>query len=68
MQRPIPERTLKADLALKGLTLKEAARRAGINYSVACSIINGKRIEPDRLRKLRSVISSARALTQAAPR
>lgn len=59
MAKPFHLRQLKAELALKELKLKDVAKKAGLNLSVACDLLNGKRVDEKRLSKLRSVISRA---------
>lgn len=57
---PLSLRRLKADMVLKHLSLSAVARSAKINPSVASDILNGRRNDPQRLSKLRSVISLAK--------
>ena len=65
MTKPLPLYRLKADTALRGLSLREAARAAGIPYTRASEIINGRRIDPIRLSKLIAVIRGAKPLATA---
>jgi len=52
-------RRLSGLIREKGLNLRSVARKAGVNYSVASSILNGRRVEPANLAKLERVILAA---------
>jgi hypothetical protein len=56
---PLHLRQLKAQMALKGLTLKEVVEAADVNYSIASAILNGIRVQEDILVKLAGVINKA---------
>ena len=65
MQQPQPHYRLKADMVLRGLSLQEVARAAGVPYSRASEILNGSRVDPIRLTKLRAVIRRAKVMAGA---
>jgi hypothetical protein len=46
-------------MVLKGLTLLEIAKKARVDYPRASEILNGHRIDPPRLAKLRKAIENA---------
>jgi hypothetical protein len=59
MPKPLPLRKLRAEMELKELSLTTVAKRARLNLSVACDLLNGKRVDEARLAKLRKVITEA---------
>lgn len=56
MPKRTPLYTLKAELVLRGLTLRQVAKRAGVPYTRASEILNGHRIDTERLSKLKTQI------------
>lgn len=62
MTNPQPHYRLKADMALRGLSLHQVARAAGVPYTRASEILNGRRVDPIRLSKLSAVIRRAKIM------
>lgn len=60
MAKPTPHYDLKADIARRGLTLRQVAIKARVPYTRASEILNGHRIDPVRLTKLIAAIRSFR--------
>ena len=56
---PLPIRKLRSQMELKALSLKRVADAADVNYSVASSILSGKRVDPTNLAKLSKAIKDA---------
>jgi hypothetical protein len=56
MTKPLKYRKLHADMKIKELTVSKVARRAGINLSIASQLLNGRLIDPLKLKKLIAVI------------
>jgi hypothetical protein len=57
--KPLHLRKLKADMALKDLTLTQVAKAAGVPLSMASEILNGIRNDPLRLNRLSAEIQRA---------
>jgi predicted transcriptional regulator len=57
---PLTLRRLKADMALKNLTLREVAALASVPYVTASNIINGRQIHATYLGRIARAISNAR--------
>lgn len=55
---PLRCRRLRAEMILKNLSLKHVARRARIHYSTASSVLNGKLVNEDQLKRLAEVVAS----------
>ncbi len=66
MSKPIPHRHLKAEMILRGLTLRQLSTLARVDYTRACEVLNGTRIAPATLEKLRRKIM-AQPLCQEVP-
>lgn len=66
MPKPLFLRQLKAEMALKDLTLRSVAKKAGVTYSTASELLNGTRIDPERLNKLSTTINRAPMPQEAA--
>ena len=54
---------LKSQMSLNRLSLGDVAKEAGVNYSVASAVLNGMRIQPEALARLKNAI---RTLTEVA--
>lgn len=59
MPKPLALRELKAQMELKELSLTEVAKRAKLNRSIASDLLNGRRVDPRRLRLIERVIERA---------
>lgn len=59
MQKPTPQRELKAKMALKDLSLRDVSRLSGVEYVRCSEILNGTRIDPTRLSKINEAIKKA---------
>jgi transcriptional regulator with XRE-family HTH domain len=57
MTAPLHLRKIKAEMALKGISLAELAEKAEVNYTVASSILSGRRVDPTGFEKLKATIS-----------
>lgn len=55
----IPLRQLKAQMALKDLTLKDVSRRSGVPYQQCSEILNGTRVHADKARRIKRAIETA---------
>ena len=56
---PLPIRELRAQMEIKGLTLREVATRADVKYTVCSSVLSGYITAPDLLERIRAAIESA---------
>lgn len=56
---PLHLRKLKSKMVLKGLSLQDVAKKASVDYATASQILNGRRVDPDRLQSLTAVIETA---------
>ncbi len=66
---PLHLRELRAEMAMKGLSVKEVAERTRhprIPYSTTSQVLNGRLISPERLKEIKRVIHSARAQQEVA--
>ena len=61
-------RELSASMVLKALSLREVAHIAGVNYTIASSLLSGRRVEPERLAKIKRAIDAAPMPQEAAAR
>lgn len=52
-------RQLRAEMALKDLSLRLVARDAGVNYGTASSVLSGRRVHPEELKRLSRAIRTA---------
>jgi len=66
MKQPIPHRRLKAEMILRGLSLRKVHKLAGVEYTRASEVLNGTRIDNAALQKLRKAIMAQPALEEAA--
>lgn len=57
--KAVPERKLKAQMALKDLSLHDVHRLSGVPYSDCSQILNGKKIHPEYLRRIKNAIAKA---------
>lgn len=62
---PLPLRELKAQMALKDLSLKEVAKKAKVHYPTASLILSGRLQDTQRLSALRKAIERAPMPTEA---
>lgn len=58
---PVPIRKLKAQMALKDLTLLKVSELSGVEYSVCSRILNGRVIHPEYLRRIKEAIQKSPA-------
>lgn len=57
---PPPEmRQLRAQMALKNITLKEVSRLSGVAYTVCSQVLSGYVGDPDKVAKVRAAIATA---------
>lgn len=49
-------RVLRADMAMRGLKTRDAARAARVNYTVAVNVLNGRTVNPNVLDALRAAV------------
>jgi hypothetical protein len=66
MAKPLRLRRLKADMALKELSTRAIARGTRIPYATVSQLLNGHRIDPQRLSKISSYIDRAPMPKEAA--
>lgn len=66
MKRPPSPIQLRAEMILRGLSLRAAASAAGVEYTRASQVLNGRRNDPQSLSKLRTAILSTPRLEVAA--
>lgn len=59
MTAPLALRKLKAQMVLKDLPLRDVATKAGVGYTRASELLNGQRVDPKDLERLRQVIKAA---------
>jgi len=52
-------RKLKARMALKGLSLGDISKLSGVDYATCSQILNGRRIHPEYLRRIKQAIRKA---------
>jgi predicted transcriptional regulator len=64
MQR-INRRQLKADMILRGLSLRDVSKISKVPYSTCSQILNGHWVHPEYLRRIQKAISSAPVLQEA---
>jgi predicted transcriptional regulator len=57
--KPVPQRKLKAQMALRDLSSGEVSKRSGVPYSTTIQILNGRLIHPEYLRRIKNAILSA---------
>lgn len=61
-QKVIPSRgirQLSADMAIRCLSLRDVARRSGVNYCVASAVLNGRRTSHELIKSIRDAIASS---------
>lgn len=58
MKQPAPHRRLKAEMILRGLTLRAVSRLARVEYVRASEVLGGKRNDEASLQRLRKAIMS----------
>lgn len=56
---PVPQRKLKAKMALKDLSLKKLSQLANVPYSDCSRILNGSMIHPEYFRRIKKAIREA---------
>lgn len=56
---PTPLRKLKAQMALKDLSLKDVSRRSGVPYQQCSEILNGTRVHSAKAALIKRSIESA---------
>lgn len=59
MPQALPHRQLKAQMILKGLSLRTVSQLSGVEYVRCSEILNGRRIDPARLSKIAAKINAA---------
>lgn len=59
MAKPLKYRKLQATMKLKEISLGWVAAKAGINMSTASLVLNGRLLDPLKLKKLSDVIERA---------
>ncbi|HEX8310119.1 MAG TPA: helix-turn-helix transcriptional regulator [Chthoniobacteraceae bacterium] len=60
MPAPLHLRELKSKMVLKGLSLQDVAKKASVDYSTASQILNGRRVDPERLKAITKAIEAAK--------
>ena len=66
MKRTLSPLRLKAEMVLRGLSLGTVAKGAGLNYTVASQILNGRLVDPVRLAALERFILSRKLVEVSA--
>lgn len=56
MSKPLHLRRIKADMAIRDVSLTALSKKARINLSVASDLLNGRRIDPARLERLSAAL------------
>lgn len=64
MPKEVSAKALRDQMLASGLKLEWVATRAGVSYSRASEVLNGRRISPKTLQKLSRVIQRAAAALQ----
>lgn len=59
MPKPLSLRKLKAVMVMKELTVTALAQQSGMSKSMVSEVLNGRRNDVPRLRKLRALIDLA---------
>jgi hypothetical protein len=59
MLTPLPLRKLRAEMALKALSVTDVHRLTGIPLAAVSQILGGHLVDPTRLAKIRSAIRKA---------
>lgn len=63
---PLAIRKLRAEMALKNLSLIDVSRRSGVGYAQCSQILNGRLVHADYCEKIRRAIKAAREPKEAA--
>ena len=56
---PLHIRKLRAEMELKDLSLRAVSDRSGVNYGTASSVLSGRRVHPEELKRLSQAIRTA---------
>lgn len=57
--KAVPQRKLKAKMAMKDLSLADVASLSGVPYTACSQVLNGHLLHPDYLRRIKEAIQKA---------